>query len=46
VYHRLVDFLLLLPLALVALWMVRTRQQQRRIAILAEMLLMQHTCHW
>jgi hypothetical protein len=35
VYHRPVDFLLLLPLALAALWITRARQQQRRIAILA-----------
>ncbi len=34
-YHRSVDFLLLLPIALVALWIARARQQQRRIAILA-----------
>jgi hypothetical protein len=34
-YHRPVDFLLLLPIALVALWIARARQQQRRIAILA-----------
>jgi lauroyl/myristoyl acyltransferase len=33
-----VDFLLLLPLALVALWITRARQQQRRIAILARYL--------
>ena len=32
------DFSLLLPLALVALWFVRSRQQQRRIAILARYL--------
>jgi len=38
VYHRPVDFLLLLPLALVVLWIVRARQQQRRIAILARCL--------
>jgi len=38
VYHRPVDFLLLLPLALAALWIVRARQQQRRIAILARYL--------
>ena len=37
-YHRLVDFLLLLPLALIALWIARARQQQRRIAILARYL--------
>ena len=29
------DFLLLLPLALGALWIIRTRQQQRRIVLLA-----------
>ena len=28
------DFLLFLPIALVALWIARARQQQRRIAIL------------
>jgi hypothetical protein len=33
-----VDFLLLLPLTLVALWITRGRQQQRRIAILARYL--------
>jgi len=33
-----VDFLLLLPIALVALWIARARQQQRRIAILARYL--------
>lgn len=38
VYHRPVDLLLLLPLALVALWILRARQQQRRIAILARYL--------
>ena len=32
------DFLLLLPLTLVALWITRARQQQRRIAILARYL--------
>lgn len=32
------DFLLLLPVALVALWVVRARQQQRRIATLARYL--------
>jgi len=37
-YHRRVDFLLLLPIALGALWVVRARQQQRRIAILARYL--------
>lgn len=37
-YHRPVDFLLLLPIALVALWIIKTRQQQRRIAILARYL--------
>ena len=37
-YHRVVDFLLLLPIALVALWIARARQQQRRIAILARYL--------
>jgi hypothetical protein len=33
-----VDFLLLLPIALAALWITRARQQQRRIAILARYL--------
>jgi hypothetical protein len=33
-----VDFLLLLPVTLVALWIIRARQQQRRIAILARYL--------
>jgi hypothetical protein len=33
-----VDFLLLLPITLVALWIIRARQQQRRIAILARYL--------
>lgn len=37
-YHRTVDLLLLLPIALVALWIIKTRQQQRRIAILARYL--------
>lgn len=37
-YHRPVDFLLLLPIALAALWITRARQQQRRIAILARYL--------
>lgn len=37
-YDRPVDLLLLLPLALVALWVARARQQQRRIAILARYL--------
>ena len=37
-YHRPVDFLLLLPLALGALWVVRARLQQRRITILARYL--------
>ncbi len=32
------DFLLLLPFTLVALWITRARQQQRRIAILARYL--------
>lgn len=32
------DFLLLLPITLVALWITKTRQQQRRIAILARYL--------
>lgn len=32
------DFLLLLPVTLVALWITRARQQQRRIAILARYL--------
>ncbi len=32
------DFLLLLPITLVALWITRARQQQRRIAILARYL--------
>ena len=32
------DFLLLLPLALVALWIVKARQQQRRISLLAHYL--------
>jgi hypothetical protein len=38
VYHRPVDFFLLLPIALVALWIARARQQQRRIAILSRYL--------
>jgi hypothetical protein len=33
-----VDFLLLLPITFVALWITRARQQQRRIAILASYL--------
>jgi hypothetical protein len=33
-----VDFLLLLPLTLVALWITRARQQQRRITVLARYL--------
>ena len=33
-----VDFLLLLPIALVVLWVARARYQQRRIAILARYL--------
>lgn len=37
-YHRSVDFLLLLPLTLVALWITRARQQQRRITVLARYL--------
>lgn len=37
-YHRPVDFILLLPLALAALWIAKSRQQQRRIAILARYL--------
>jgi hypothetical protein len=37
-YHRLVDIFFLLPIALVALWIARARQQQRRIAILARYL--------
>lgn len=37
-YHRPVDFLLLLPIALVALWIAKARQQQRRIAILGRYL--------
>lgn len=37
-YHRPVDFILLLPLALIALWFARSRQQQGRIAILARYL--------
>jgi len=38
VYHRPVDFLLLLPIALAALWIARARQQRRRIAILTRYL--------
>jgi len=45
-----VDLLLLLSIALVAFWIVRTRQdastKDRAFAILAVMLLMRHTCHW
>lgn len=37
-YHRWVDFFLLLPIAFIALWIARARQQQRRIAILARYL--------
>lgn len=37
-YHPPVDFFLLLPLALIAFWIARARQQQRRIAILAHYL--------
>lgn len=37
-YHRSVDFLLLLPITLVAVWITKARQQQRRIAILARYL--------
>lgn len=37
-YHPTVDFLLLLPITLVALWILRARHQQRRVAVLARYL--------